>query len=134
MQISPREVNRALKKQMKLRPNEVDGEALARHPYTAYRRVPVKRLLGKLDLLAYDAHPAPLEDPEPPDEVGLYLGRHIGAPAKACVAEGDTVTCGDVIGEIPDNALGARVHASVTGRVTAVDSEKILVKKEKINV
>jgi len=32
------------------------------------------------------------------------------------------VQAGDLIGEIPEGALGARVHASLTGTVTEVDS------------
>ena len=134
MGLSPREVNRAIKQQLKIRPSEVGGANLARHPYTDFRRVPVKRLLGRLDLLQYDVHPAPMADPADPDQVGLYLGRHIGAPAKPVVAKGEVVTLGQVVGEIPEKALGARVHSSVQGRVIAVDSEKILVKKEKVNV
>ncbi|ACL06657.1 Respiratory-chain NADH dehydrogenase domain 51 kDa subunit [Desulfatibacillum aliphaticivorans] len=134
MQISPREVNRAIKQQLKIRPKDVGGEDLGRHPYTDYRRVPVKRLLGKLDLLAYDVHPEPVIDPAQPGVVGLYLRQHIGAPSTPVVSVGDAVACGQVVAEIPEKALGARIHASISGKVIAVDSEKILVKKENGNV
>jgi hypothetical protein len=33
---------------------------------------------------------------------------------------------GDLLGEIPEKALGARVHASIAGRVTAVDGRVII--------
>ncbi len=134
MQISPREVNRALKKELSIRPNEVGGGKLARHPYTQYRRVPVKRLLAKLDLLDYDIRPTPVETQIMPDEVGLYLNRHIGAPSVPVVSVGDQVAFGQVVAKIPDNALGANIHASMAGRVVAIDPEKILVKKENTNV
>jgi Na+-translocating ferredoxin:NAD+ oxidoreductase RnfC subunit len=134
LHLSPREVNRAIKKALSIRPKEVDGENPARHPYTAFRRVPVKRLLGKLDLLAYDVHPHVVSDPAPADQVGLYLRQHIGAPSTAVVAIGDRVACGQVVAEIPENALGASIHAPVNGTVVAVDSEKILVNKETADV
>ncbi len=132
--LSPREVNRAIKRSQKIRPNEVGGANLDRHPFTDMRRVPVQRLLAKLDLLAYKVHPTPVTEVEEPELVGLYLRQHIGAPAVAIVKPGDAVTCGQVVAEIPEKALGARIHASVTGQVVDVDAEKILVKKENTNV
>ena len=38
---------------------------------------------------------------------------------------GDRVHRGDVVGEIPEKALGARVHASIDGMVTAVDARGV---------
>ena len=55
-----------------------------------------------------------------PRKVRIPLRQHIGAPATAVVKAGDNVRTGDVIGEIAENALGARVHASIDGRVEAV--------------
>jgi Na+-translocating ferredoxin:NAD+ oxidoreductase RnfC subunit len=43
------------------------------------------------------------------------------------VAKGDRVRKGDLIGEIPKGALGARIHASIDGTVTAVDGERIII-------
>ncbi|MFR1533198.1 MAG: hypothetical protein ACLSTO_05865 [Bilophila wadsworthia] len=50
-----------------------------------------------------------------PAEVRIPLRQHIGAPAQAVVKAGDRVKCGDVIGEIPEQGLGARIHASMDG-------------------
>ena len=55
-----------------------------------------------------------------PDEVCIFLGQHIGAPAGAVVAKGDVVTKGQVIGE-PQGFVSATVHASVPGKVTAIE-------------
>jgi electron transport complex protein RnfC len=44
---------------------------------------------------------------------------HTGAPAKALVKEGDTVRAGQPIGE-PGGFVSAAVHASISGKVTAV--------------
>ena len=134
LHLSPREVNRAIKQSQKIRPNEVGGSELLRHPFTDARRVPVQRLLSKLDLMSYKVHPVPVTAPDDPKMVGLYLRQHIGAPSTPVVKKGDAVTCGQVVAEIAENALGARIHASVTGTVVDVDAEKILVKKENVNV
>jgi Na+-translocating ferredoxin:NAD+ oxidoreductase RnfC subunit len=87
-----------------------------------YRKIPVPRLAVKLGIGEYmDIHP---EDGGTvvPDVVYIPLLQHIGAPALAVVKAGDTVRAGQVIGEIPERALGARVHASVSGRVVRVNA------------
>ncbi|HAA43464.1 MAG TPA: electron transport complex subunit RsxC, partial [Ruminiclostridium sp.] len=43
--------------------------------------------------------------------------RHIGAPCKPCVAKGDVVKVGQVIGD-SDEFISAPVHSSVSGTVT----------------
>ncbi|MFN2246629.1 MAG: hypothetical protein ACK2U4_05915, partial [Candidatus Promineifilaceae bacterium] len=40
---------------------------------------------------------------------------------------GDKVKTGDVIGEIPEGALGAPVHASIDGVVSEVTNEAIII-------
>jgi Na+-translocating ferredoxin:NAD+ oxidoreductase RnfC subunit len=86
----------------------------------SFRKVPVSRLAIKLDILKYmDLHPE--EGGElAPGSVRIPLHQHTGAPATATVKVGDRVKAGDLIGEIPAGALGARVHASVAGVVTDV--------------
>ena len=58
----------------------------------------------------------------------IPLRQHIGAPALAVVHTGDHVKTGDLIGEIPEGAMGARVHASIDGVVTAVENGIITIK------
>lgn len=55
----------------------------------------------------------------PPKQVVIAMSMHIGAPCKPIVAKGDQVTVGQKIGEIA--GLGAPIHASVSGTVTAVE-------------
>lgn len=55
----------------------------------------------------------------PPARVTIPLSMHAGAPAAACVKVGDVVNLGQVIGEA-QGAISAYVHASVSGKVTAV--------------
>ncbi len=99
-------------------------------PYRDYRRVPMNRLISRLDLAKYDV-PAPLTDAAPRfSRVTLNLRQHIGAPCQPTVKVGDRVAAGDVVGQVPDNSLGAPVHASVAGVVTAVTAETVVIEKE----
>ena len=45
---------------------------------------------------------------------------------QAVVKAGDRVKCGDVIGEIPEQGLGARIHASMDGVVKSVDGAVVI--------
>lgn len=84
------------------------------------RRVSSSRLCSRLGLSAYDVE-APLDDTAiTAGRVKVSLVRHIGAPAVPCVSLGDTVSLGDVVGCAAENALSVNVHASISGRVTAV--------------
>jgi electron transport complex protein RnfC len=61
----------------------------------------------------------PIEDMPLPRRVIIPLHMHTGSPAKALVKEGDTVRAGQMIGE-PGGFVSAAVHASISGKVTAV--------------
>ncbi len=54
-----------------------------------------------------------------PAQVVIPMSMHIGAPCKPIVAKGDLVTIGQQIGEMA--GLGAPIHASVSGKVIAVE-------------
>ena len=57
---------------------------------------------------------------------GLGHAGVLGKPAEALCKVGDSVKAGQLIAEIPEGALGARVHASITGTVESVgDSIRI---------
>ena len=55
-----------------------------------------------------------------PDTVVIPMSMHLGAPAKECVAVGDTVKVGQKIGEAA-GFISAPVHSSVSGTVVAVE-------------
>ena len=56
-----------------------------------------------------------------PDEVFIPLQQHIGAPDEPLVKRGDEVKTGQIIAR-SDQCVSSPVHASVTGKVKAVDS------------
>lgn len=125
MRLSPRRINAMFKAKFKEEGLQYGGSRAVvetQSVLNSFRKVPMSRLAIKLDLLAYmDLHPEFAGDVRP-DAVRIPLRQHIGAPALACVRVGDTVRAGDCIGEIPEGALGARVHASIAGVVTEVGS------------
>ena len=93
-----------------------------------YRKISAQKYARKLGLERYLVH----TDFEPsgvyiPDTVTIPLSQHTGAPAKPVVKTGDMVKTGDLIGEIPPGVLGARIHASIDGRVEEVSDEHILI-------
>ena len=55
-----------------------------------------------------------------PETVVIPLSMHLGAPANACVAVGDTVKVGQKIGEAA-GFISAPVHSSVSGTVIAIE-------------
>ena len=63
-----------------------------------------------------------------PETVVIPLSQHIGAPAVPVVAPGEQVKAGQLIGKIPDNSLGAAVHASCDGTVIENTDHSIVIK------
>ena len=93
-----------------------------------YRLVPSKRLIARLGLTAFD-RPAPLsEDVLVPQTVRIYTRQHVGAPAAPCVGVGEHVAKGQLIGHISAEALGAAIHSSIDGVVSAVTHDYIEVR------
>ena len=129
MGLSPREVNAQLKKELMAAGVKWEnrGEPLVASRFRDDRRIPTSRLVSRLGLAGYEAHPHFAGD-YTPSEVRIPLRQHIGAPALAVVHAGDHVKTGDLIGEIPEGAMGARVHASIDGVVTAVENGIITIK------
>ncbi len=97
------------------------------NPYRDYRRVPMLRLINRLGLAKYDVA-APLTAVTTTySRVTLNLSQHIGAPAQPVVRVGDNVKAGDLVGQIPDGALGAPIHASIDGVVQDMTNEAIII-------
>lgn len=91
-----------------------------------YRKVPEKRLEARLGLTKYNK-PAPLQDQTAAvRNVVVKMSQHIGAPAVPAVTAGMMVQKGDVIGKAAEG-LSVAVHASVSGKVTAVNKESVTI-------
>ena len=128
MGLSPRRVNAMIKQELtkagiKNKNTKAPEKVRAMREY---RRVPSKRMLARLDLTAYDK-PAPLsEELYQPTIVTLPLRQHIGAPAEPRVQVGSRVERGDLVATVPENALGANLHASISGTIKEVGSAIVI--------
>ncbi len=88
------------------------------------RKTPTSRLIQKIGLAKY-TNKGPLDDKlVSVTSVEIPLKQHIGAPCIATVKVGDRVQVGQPVGVRPVSdgkpALGADVHASISGTVTAI--------------
>jgi Na+-translocating ferredoxin:NAD+ oxidoreductase RnfC subunit len=65
--------------------------------------------------------------------VGIKLKQHLGAPCEPTVKQGERVKKGQMVGRPPiangKPALGAPVHASIDGTVTAVADGVVWIEK-----
>jgi len=129
MMLSPREINAVLKQKCLAEgvKRKAKRETYKVSPFFDNRKVPVKRLMERLEVTKYDTHPEFNTAEIQIAKVKIPLKQHLGEPAMPVVAEGDHVKKGELIGEIPEGALGARVHASIDGTVTSVDDKNIVI-------
>jgi len=56
-----------------------------------------------------------------PEEVFIPVQQHIGAPAEVLVSRGDEVKTGQILGK-SERFVSSPVHASITGKVKAIDT------------
>ena len=96
------------------------------HPIYDGRHVPLKKLIDKLGIEEYDVPAYFVEKKLFPDQVRLPLLQHLGLPAKAIVSIGQQVKAGEVVADMPKGKLGARIHASIDGRVKTIDGEIVI--------
>ena len=131
MGLQPRRINGLIKRELakngiKFNAGDI---ALASDPERENRKAPSKRLAGRMGLASYYDTDIKTFIEYQADQVSIPLKMTVGAPCVPCVKKGDKVKAGDVIAQVPDKALGARIHASIDGRVSAVD-DKITIIKE----
>jgi len=99
------------------------------HPVHEGRRIPLKQLMKKLDLVKFD-NKTPFENSVPdPQEVVLNLQQHIGTKAAPTVEKGSFVEKREVIADVEEGQLGALIHASIKGRVLEVTENFIRIGK-----
>lgn len=116
-----------LKEGIRYRPTKEVFEARANREF---RMVPSKRLIARLGLYDFDK-PAPyMEKAFDVKEIKLSLRQHVGAPAISIVSPGDRVSKGQQVAAIKEAALGANVHSSIDGVVSAIDDNYITIRRD----
>lgn len=125
--ISPMRVNRLLKAELRASGARYEGPLREADEMARYRLIPVKRLITKLGLNDwYQDAPLKALDVEP-SQVVLPLRQHIGATAVPSVKQGERVTRGQCIADVPQGALGVPLHASIDGVISSVTDHAITV-------
>jgi Na+-translocating ferredoxin:NAD+ oxidoreductase RnfC subunit len=126
----PREacdLSKAEMKKMKLKYEQL--KPLKIHPMKEGRRVPLKQLMKRLNVTNYDV-PAPYTNNSPqPDKVKILLKQHAGIPAKSIVKVGELVSENILIAQVDPDVVGANIHSSIGGKVTAVTNEFIQIER-----
>ena len=132
MGLQPRKVNHMLKEELgKIRYRWPKGEGQeACSSLREERKVPTRRAAARAGVLEfYDRCGTDDLSQGIPPQVTISLQQHIGAPAVPTVKVGDWVETGALIAKIPEGKLSANLHASITGRVTAVDSAIVITRE-----
>jgi len=101
------------------------------HEFNQYRKIGKDRLIRRYQLTEYDSHSLTLTAIPDPPVVRLSLTQAFGAPSEPVVSAGDAVRAGQLIANAPEGKLGAALHASIDGEVTAVDSDYITIEGSK---
>ncbi len=131
MDLSPRDVILQIQEELQDAgiENPHNETELEPHIEKEYRKVNASRLMIRLELEQYDLHDFPLEEVKPA-RVSIPLDQNVGAPSEPVVKKGTAVKKGQLIADIPPEALGSKVHASIDGTVTEIVDNKIEISAE----
>ena len=127
MGINPRRMQQLHKEALRQRGEKPQFELGPMPPMAEFQQAPYARVAAKINVQQYEF--------EVPDSVQrlttpiacIPLKQHIGSAAQPCVSAGDRVRRADTIARMPEGALGADIHASVTGLVERVENDMIVI-------
>jgi Na+-translocating ferredoxin:NAD+ oxidoreductase RnfC subunit len=104
-------------------------KAVRVYPMKEGRRVPLKQLMKRMDVLKYETHTPYSNKKLDISNVKIHLRQHIGVPANPIVILGQSVQKGELIAEIEEGKIGAQIHASIDGRITNISQDFIQIAK-----
>lgn len=133
MNLSPRIINQMIKQKLTEEGYQAkfSNSEPVRRDMLEYRKIPSPRIEDRLMLNKYKKNEQKFIaiNREDPEMVEILLKQHAGVASEPTVQIGKQVEEGDLIAEIPEGKLGARLHASIKGKVTLIDNERIIIKK-----
>lgn len=132
MGLQPRTINRLVKQKLseaKIRCDSGTGLFIP-SPERDVRKIPTGKAALRLGLWEYYHLEIRELREDQPQTVAIPLKMHIGAPAVPVVKAGDRVSQNQLIAVCPPDAMGAAVHASIGGVVTAV-GDRITIREAK---
>ncbi|GAB4112961.1 MAG: 4Fe-4S dicluster domain-containing protein [Candidatus Caldatribacteriota bacterium] len=134
MELSPRVINQKIKENLvsaRYQPEfSVKNEKIRDEQKN--RKIPSSRIINRLRLNKYEENTrkVALRVVETDSScVEILLKQHTGVPSHPIVKIGEMVNEGDLIAEIPPGKLGATLHASIKGKITFLDEQRIIIKK-----
>ncbi len=92
-----------------------------------YRKVPMERLISRLDLVKYNVSSDLVDSIPEVKRTRINLNQSLGANSIPMVKKGDTVEDGQMIGKAVDNKLSLPIHSSISGKVLEVNEKSILI-------
>ncbi len=134
MELSPRIINQKIKENLisaGYQPEFSTGIEKLRETQKD-RKIPSSRIKNRLRLDKYEEviRSSSLGVVETnSSQVEILLKQHAGAPSDPVVKIGEWVNEGDLIAEIPPGKLGARLHASIKGKVIYLDEQRIIIQR-----
>lgn len=131
MGLFPRKINSMIKKELsatKIRYQAAPG-TWQPSPYREMRKAPSGKVAARTGVWKYYDYTVQDLVERESNQVAIPVQMHVGAPAQPVVAVGDQVRAGDLIAQPKQGALGARIHASISGRVQQVGA-RIVIGKE----
>lgn len=131
MGLQPRRINALIKGELASAGIRYERQKEVR-PVSEHRQVrkaPTERVAARAGVHRYYAYEIDELICGEPEQVRIPLKMHIGVPAAAQVSAGERVRAGDLIALPPPGKLGARIHASISGRIDAVGDSITIVKE-----
>lgn len=131
--LSPRRVNQYLKSVFARKGVKYSADKKEYHPRQSrdLSRIPTTRLLMRMKLDELEKKkPEFMDEKLKANEVKIYTKQHIGVKAIPVVQRGDRVGVGDVLAKVDERSLGADIHASISGTVTEVTEDYVVIKGE----
>ena len=127
MGISPKSTNTYLKGVFREKGVRYEGnkEIPEADPMRESRKIPINRLIARLNLTKYYNDKIADLERVSADKVRIYLSQHLGKPAMPIVAAGDVVHAGQRIAEVGREEFGANVHASINGKISKIENTYI---------
>jgi len=125
MGLSPRHVNKYVKKQLAGVRYKRPEAPMESSPMRAYRKIAPPKIMARMGLFSLYDNKVKDFDEFIPGFVKIPVKQHIGAPARPVVQVGDKVVRGQLIAEA-DGKVSANIHASIDGIVSEAGSAIVI--------
>jgi len=128
MELQPRKVNAIIKGELAKAGIRYQKKAGENHtnPAREERKLPSRRAAARVGVLRYYDYKITELMEDMPERVSIPVKMHIGAPSEPVVSVGSSVHEGQLIARCPAGAMGANIHASISGKITSVGDRIVI--------